>query len=388
LDLESGAPRATGVALVATIERYFHAHPQLRPRTLEDYHAVTSKFVNWAASNGIVSADALTRPVLIAFRETLIAEPKRAPLQGRGQRGRRKPVAQRRSPQTINSELRRLRTVLGYLCDLDLCVRLSHDDLRRSFKQLAVGHERVEYLRPSELRALLESARRHDAETFAITRAEHAGYGIPGSTHRYDAIAPFIAFVMLTGMRFGEALAVEWGQIDLTAKDWDGRQAGEIYLKGHSTKTHKARTVGLDVSPGLHRLLAAMRLRVGGKGRVFELTAATALASAKRLKRDYGAPSRYGWQMLRRTCGTFLTNAPGIFGAASAYRSAKQLGHSVAIAERHYVDVARGISPDARNLETAMQIADLISAMAQQIGESSAKSPYFRGTDHGHQRSE
>jgi hypothetical protein len=89
---------------------------------------------------------------------------------------------------------------------------------------------------------------------------------------------------------------------------------------------------------------------------VFAFTADTATAAKKRLKCEYGAPQRFGWQMLRRTCGTFLTNAPGIFGAASAYRSAKQLGHSVAIAERHYVDVLRGIPREAHTLEGAMGI--------------------------------
>lgn len=83
----------------------------------------------------------------------------------------------------------------------------------------------------------------------------------------------------------------------------------------------------------------------------------------KRLRASYGAPSSFEWQALRRTCGTFLTNAPGIFGAASAYRSARQLGHSVAVAERHYLGLERGIPREARTLEQAMQI----EAEVQQI---------------------
>jgi hypothetical protein len=60
----------------------------------------------------------------------------------------------------------------------------------------------------------------------------------------------------------------------------------------------------------------------------------------------------------RHTTGTYLTNAPGIFGAASAYRSAKQLGHSVAVAEKHYLGLVRGISPAARTLEDAMGLRE------------------------------
>lgn len=70
------------------------------------------------------------------------------------------------------------------------------------------------------------------------------------------------------------------------------------------------------------------------------------------------APEGSNFQALRRTCGTYLTNAPGIFGSASAYRSAKQLGHSVQVAEKYYVDVARGIRREARTLEAAMQIEE------------------------------
>jgi hypothetical protein len=48
-------------------------------------------------------------------------------------------------------------------------------------------------------------------------------------------------------------------------------------------------------------------------------------------------------------------NAPGIFGAASIFREAKQLGHSATIAERSYCGVVK-VSPEAKTLEAAMQI--------------------------------
>jgi hypothetical protein len=80
------------------------------------------------------------------------------------------------------------------------------------------------------------------------------------------------------------------------------------------------------------RLLKAMRPD-DATGSVLGLTSDAATAAARRLA-NYGAPARSSWQALRRTCGCDLTNAPGIFGAASAYRSAKQLGHSLAVAEK------------------------------------------------------
>jgi integrase len=84
---------------------------------------------------------------------------------------------------------------------------------------------------------------------------------------------------------------------------------------------------------------------------------------------DYGAPpflfstrhSRAGdaapsAPTLRSTCGCYLANAPAIFGAASVYRAAAQLGHSVQVAERHYLGTLRRIPASATTLEAAMEI--------------------------------
>ncbi len=136
-------------------------------------------------------------------------------------------------------------------------------------------------------------------------------------------------------------------------------------------KTKQARQIDLIVSPVLARLLGMLQLRTGGSVYVFgdaenavtgetepALTYELLKAARRRLVREYGAPA-FSWQRLRVTCGTFLANAPGIFGAASAYREAKQLGHSVTVAERHYLGVVH-ISPDARTLEEAMGVDKLL----------------------------
>ena len=244
-------------------------------------------------------------------------------------------------------------------------------DLKDGLERLPVGTERIDYRKPHELQKLLEAALRHDAATFAATREEHAGLRPPGSTERYEPIAPFVAFALLTGMRLGEAVGLEWRQVDLEALDREGHPVGEIHLTA-ATKTKRARTVGLEVSPALRRMLAALQLRGGGKGSVFGLTRDATKAAEARLRRAYGASAGCGWQALRRSCGTYLTNAPGIFGAASAYRSAKQLGHSVQVAEKHYLDVARGIPRDARTLEAAMQIEKQMEAVIEAVGAKPA----------------
>jgi len=369
-ELESGAHRATGTALETALDRYFEDHPQLRPATLQAYKAAVSKFRGWARRVGLKSADDVTGARLTAFRAELVKERRRVRARG-GKRGAVRVTTEPRSPHSTNRELRSLSTVLNYIRRLGLLPRIGTDDLRDGLERLSVGTERIDYRKPAELRKLLGAALRHDAAVFAATRAELAGAGERGTTPRHVQIAPFVAAAMLTGMRFGELLALDWKQVDLEALDNDGKTVGEIHLTA-ATKTNRARTVGLEVSPALRRLLAAMHLKSGGKGSVFGLSRGTATAAGLRLVRDFGAPEGSGWQALRRTCGTYLSNAAGIFGAASAYRSAKQLGHSVTVAERFYVDVARGIPRDARDLESAMQIVDQVKAVTAAVSARGA----------------
>ena len=89
--------------------------------------------------------------------------------------------------------------------------------------------------------------------------------------------------------------------------------------------------VDTNVSPMLQDLLK----RLPKAGRLFPgLTYDTVESTPKRLKR-FGAP-QFSWHGLRRTCGTYLTCAPGIWGAASVFMTAKQLGHSVQVAQKSY----------------------------------------------------
>jgi integrase len=361
-DIELGAPKATGTALAEATGRFFKANSRLRPGTLALYRMIEDRLLAWATAEGIKSADDLTRGKLAEYRNYLADAPRLVHATGEGRKAMRT-AAQPRSGHTINSDLRKTGTILRYLIEIDLLPKVSELDLRRSLKKVQVTHERVEYLRSEELQKLLEAAQRHDADTYKATRTEHAGEREAGTTRRYDPIAPFVAYVMLTGCRLGEALSVEWRNVDLNALDHGGNKVGEIHLEGKAVKTKRARTIDLAVSPALRTLLAAMRVKSGGKGSVFGIAEGAADAAAKRLRKEYGAPESFTWQALRRTCGTYLTNAPGIFGAASAYRSAKQLGHSVAVAEKHYLGLVRGIPATARTLEAAMQVEKQLAQM-------------------------
>jgi len=352
MDLASGAVRKTGVELSVAVERYYKAHPRLRSRTLSTYKSATKKLLDWARLARVETADQLTRGRLMTFRDELTGEKKSAMVKGQKGRKARTKTRSARRPATVNRELRTLHTVLTYLRRSDLLPYMTGDDLSDSLKQLPSDHERMDFLRPAQIKQLLEAAQRHDADKHTETRAEHRGEGAKGTTVKYEPIAPFVLFVLLSGCRLGEALGLTWADVDLESVDALGNVMGSVHLTPTATKTHKPREVAFDCSPSLLELLKAMG---GTEGSVFGLTQGEVDAAAKRLRSDYGAP-KFSFQGLRRTCGTYLTCAPGIFGAASAFMSSRRLGHSVQVAERHYVGVLRGIPPSAKTLEAAMQI--------------------------------
>jgi integrase len=363
MEIEGGGARVESQAIAEAAAEYMKGGKhRLRNKTLVTYRLAVNPFVEWCTSHGVRKTGELTRPKLAAFRDALIARTKLAVTRG-GRRGQRNESDRKRSPLSINREQRTLKTMLNAWRQAGL-VLLSRDDIADTLKALPVPREQPEYLHPAQIRKLLDAAARHDAAVFDETRDEHAGRRRRGTTPRYEPIAQFTAFLLLTGCRRGEALALTWADVDLDALDHDGKRVGEIRLKAAATKTKHARTIGLEVSPALRAMLAEMKLRAadnepyvfgGAKPYTVDLVEA---ARARMLKeKEFGAP-KFDWQTLRSTCATYLTNAPGIFHAAAVFLSARQLGHSVVVAEKHYLGTHRGIARDARTLEAAMQIEE------------------------------
>ncbi len=342
------------VPLDASIAAYLDtARQRLRPRTLETYAGALALLGEWASQRGVKTTADIRRERLVDLHGWLVALPKR---KGEGTR----------SANAINRELRAIKTFLHHVRRANQLPNADRDALADTLRALSRPREQPEYLKPNQIGRLLEACSRHDAATFEETREEHAGQRVVGTTLRYRPIAPFAAILLTTGMRRGEALALRWDDIDLDALDHDGNRVGEIQLRATATKTRYARTIGLEVSPGTRRLLARMKLQSRGE-QVFEGYTADMVTKARaRLIADFGAP-RFSWQSLRSTCGTYLTNAPAIFGAAAPFMSAKQLGHSVVVAERHYAGLLRGIPRSARTLDEAMKIEEQLTSIARQL---------------------
>ena len=365
LELESGAHAVQSTDLAKAVESYYEAAKhRLRPTTLTTYRLGTDSLVEFMVRSGARKTGDVNRARLVAWRDELIAAPHRSARKG-GKRGEYADTDGRRRAASINQRLRSAKTVLNHLRTASR-LRLASDDIRDALKPLRAPQEAPHYLKPAQLRKLLRAALRHDAACHELTRAEKAGEREPGTTQKHEPIAAFVAAALLTGMRRGELLALTWADVDLDALDAQGEAVGELTVRADVSKTHRERTVGLEVAPQLRTLLAKLRLRVGdraGRRRVFEsLTVDLVEAARARLVAEYGAPP-FSWQVLRSTASTYLVNAPAVFGAAAPFLAAKQLGHSVEVAEKHYSGLLRGLSRDATDLPSAMQVQNEVSAV-------------------------
>jgi integrase len=248
--------------------------------------------------------------------------------------------------------------------------KLDYSDLKR-IKQEDAPTELRDFLTPAKVRKLLEACERHDAATYSMTRREKIA-GLKAGTPRYQPISGFALFVLLTGCRLGEALGLDWKDVDLDAVDHSGKATGQFQIRGSASKTKKPRTVSLNVSPALRRLMAAQKLRAAGRGKVWDVTADEAKGALKRLRKDFGAPASFSWQALRRTCSTYLVNS-SIFGSASAYLAARQLGHGVEVMERNYSGLVHGIDPALRDLESVLGIKEHAARIVKQVSGGSKR---------------
>ncbi len=380
-EISSGAPRRTSTDLDAAITDYLKRREDagLAARTIGVYRKQLERFAVWARTLGIDRVEDLNEIHLVEFRESQETRRKRVPSE-KGRRGERRAAAKLVAPQTANVTLRSVTTFLNYQRKRGRTPLLTRTEVGEALQRLREPPRKANPLWPVECEKLLSAAARHDAATFTLTRAEHRASPSAvamNQTPRYESVAPFVAFVLLTGMRLGEARQVRWRDVHLRAKDVRGAAVGEIRVVAATSKNRTDRRVDLSVSPALRELLTVMKAQAGGKPYVFggakPIAESRVETTRRRLQRSFGAPA-FNWQRLRRTCGSYLTCSPGIFGSTSVFRSAAQLGHSVPVAEKHYVGVLTGIPPMAQTLEAAMDVEGIIAHLIAAHGRGATRS--------------
>lgn len=375
MELLAGEPRRTTTPIDAALNDYlvtFAARPGSSPKTVVTYRRNVELFTAFVRARGVEFVEQVTQGHLAAFKESEIRRRKQV-ITKAVKRGTRVQTSEPRAAATVNCNLRAVATFLNDQRRQQRTPYLNRDVIAESLKELVTPRPRPAPLKPWECRRLLEAALAHDRATYKITRFEHAqdpSAVAVNETRRYAPIAPFVALMLLTGMRLGEALNLRWSDVHLDAKNERGEPTGQIRLEWAATKTRRARWLDLGVSPWLRSMLARMRLRAGETGFVFggdtPMAAFRAENARRRMIRPFDAPT-FDWKKLRKTCGSYLANSPGLWGAASVFRTAIQLGHSVAVSERHYLGVISGISSEAHALEDAMEIRGTLAEVLREL---------------------
>lgn len=313
------ARRTPAEAMSDYLEGVAHAGTRANKRV------AVQEFVDWLAASGVRSLDGVSGPRLMAWRDHLL-----------------KPGNGRRMMSTRNRYQAAVRAFLRWCAKRGLVPLLGADAIRHGCEHAAEPPREIAFLRPPDARRVLLAAIEHDARPTVPRKA-----------------ARMVLLLLLSGMRIAEAVGLDWSEVDL--------DAGEIRLPASRTKGRRARTITFREGPTLGLLLATMRDEAGRptRGRVFpDLTGPKWQAAQMRMVARHGAPD-FTAHTLRRTCGTALTCAAGIYGGASAFMSARRLGHNVAIAERHYVGHLTDIPAEARCIEDALGMRDVAEAIAR-----------------------
>jgi integrase len=211
------------------------------------------------------------------------------------------------------------------------CVKLDGETVNMGLKSGRTPHLVPVVLTTDKLREILAAARDYDESTNA------------------DILFPFLCFVMVTGCRRGEAQGLRFDpSVTGAAESWLDLPRDLAVIWGR--KTGVQRFVPLGKRPLLARVLKVMERGRDKQGEpyVFGRMASLGLGNARVVKLDNGlgvnskralkavkSAAGGGWKIksLRSTNASMLANsALGL----NLHTLAGELGHSVAILERHY----------------------------------------------------
>jgi integrase len=269
-------------------------------------------------------------------------------------------AGQRRSEETVNMHVRRLRqTFKGKEmeslsgADVGAYIRLRLDDgvsastVNRELEVLSAAinfaYRNLEWRLPNPVRERM--LREPEGRLRWLTRVQAdaliaAANQEPKAAH----LGPLIQLALHTGMRRGELLGLEWSRVDLAAR--------QVYLEGRHTKSKKRRTVPLNAT-GLDAIMERAKFREDHCPScrwVFCDEEANPIAS---VQRSFATACRradiedFRFHDLRHTCAAWLVQA-GI----SLAEVRDVLGHSTIAMTERYAHLA---PENARNALAAIE---------------------------------
>jgi integrase len=296
-------------------------------RTLDNYGVALEQFATWCEARSCTQVNKLMRPTLSAWRESRFAFLVRGKL---------------RMASTVNQDLKPVRQMLVAAALAGRLTHLTSDAIRGALKsETEPAPVPVCYSVP-QIRCALRAALDFDVSPFRDKRAA--------------PFAPVVAAGLLSGMRRAElsSLQVKEVMFDAPAEYDPSITTGMdvLRLPEHKVKTGVARDVPMaPYSPMLGELMRALTHGRAGRERVFRMTDRALGAMAEKLARaGRTPPDDFCMKDLRSTCATYQSPLPG-----NAKAKADRLGHTLAVAERHYLALPSGTPLTAPDLETVMQ---------------------------------
>lgn len=219
----------------------------------------------------------------------------------------------------------------------------------RDVLRIPAASRRLDILWPADVRRMLRAAMRRDA------------------VRRRPAYAPFVLFLLTSGVRLHEALGLRWSDVRF--------EQGLLVVR--SSKTDSERVVGWDVSPVLGKLLAAIKL--GQRGDiVWPVRRFWCERIAAKAELMFGGPGGWSCHTLRRTCSSVLGSSSIYGGGSAALLAARRAGHDLATADKHYLNAIPGLPRDARSIEAALGIEELANAIVASVGGTEVPADVMR----------
>jgi integrase len=299
------------------------------PATLRNYRDALTRFAEWMIATRRTELRHLTRAALSEWRTSLRT---------------RKGGTRRTS--TVNQTVKPVRQMLltaRLEGRLDGPGALDTDAINGALKRLNEPSPVPRCFTVPEIRKSLSTALSIDSGHASMRR----GIELPPA-------APAIAVGLLTGMRRDELVRVTVGEVLFGAPSaYDGTRTtvDAIRLPAHKVKTGKGRDVRLlPYSPLLFELLAVLTEGRDADAPLLGLTYEQLGNAAERIKRE-GGPRDFNLKALRSTCATYQSPLPG-----NAKAKADRLGHTLTVAERHYLQLPEGTPDESPSLDAVMQL--------------------------------
>jgi integrase len=327
LELQLGAEPELGHTVVSEIAIYLSEarravdkHGRLTsPITIARYTVALETFRAWLAAQRIYRLKQIKHTDVSGYRSARIAVRKRD--------------GETRKNSTINQDFKAVGQMLRQAQARGRLTTLTPAQLAGGLERLTEPDPTPRCLTPEEIRATLRAAIAYD-DAARLGQAR---------------MAPVIALALLGGFRRGELADMQVGHVLLDTTT-HGERWDLIDLPKEISKTGKKRDVpATGYSPRLAELL---RVLVGDREPDERLLDAEydAIGCAMAGLIELGAPADLTTKTLRSTCCSYQLPLPG-----DLKRKAERMGHTLAIAERHYLALPRGIVASAPSLEVAME---------------------------------